>query len=304
MAPYIRRYTSVPQLDLQTPELTRIILPLRPPIIAPFFDFGQLEKRLAIAGASWTATQLFKVKCYAQDARDYFRDILLQSLNTYQDYRVDPTCYPSITQLYPDFTKELGDPFLDICLLPDPEDDPGTPTIELDPYGEGNGLRIGYSVFQLNSNPKRAEYEKPFSALESVEKVVCLILFSEHIIAFCDARWEEVDTSDFDYSELIAIEDELEEREREDAKANQSESVDAVYHLSLSMEMSEEALMSSLGLEPLFEDKLKISESVAGVAGAMLAGRKAGGVMEVEEILGLVGVAQMQEANVLQAVAI
>ncbi|TEB31629.1 hypothetical protein FA13DRAFT_1732478 [Coprinellus micaceus] len=211
--------------------------------------------------------KLFKVKCYAQDARDYFRDILLQSLNTHQDYRVDPTCYPSITQLYPDFTQELGDPFLDICLLPDPEDDPGTPTIELEPYGADNGLRIGYSVFQ-----------KRFAALESVEKVVCLILFSEHIIAFCDARWEEADTSDFDYAELIALEDELEEREREGLKGEPKREP---------MEMSEEALVSSLGLEPLFESKLKITQSVADAAGAMLAGRKAGGVMEMEEILGL-----------------
>lgn len=156
----------------------------------------------------------------------------------------------------------------------------------------------------MNSNTKPAEDEKRFAALESVEKVVCLILFSEHIIAFCDARWEEVDTSDFDYAELIALEDELEEREREELKANQSESVDAVYHLNLSLEMSEEALVSSLGLEPLFESKLKITQSVAGAAGAMLAGRKAGGVMEMEEILGLIGVAQMQETTVLQAVAV
>ncbi|KAG2017407.1 hypothetical protein CC2G_006918 [Coprinopsis cinerea AmutBmut pab1-1] len=108
-------------------------------IVDPIFK--KLDRRLALTGKTWNVRQLFEVKCYAQDARDFFKDILLESLNTFEDYQVDERSYPPITTIHP-FTEPFGDPFLAVVQEPN---------------------------------------------LESVEKLVCLILFSEHIIAFCDS---------------------------------------------------------------------------------------------------------------------
>ncbi|KAJ2929631.1 hypothetical protein H1R20_g7461, partial [Candolleomyces eurysporus] len=213
--------------------------------------FRKLEKRLAHAGSKWNASQIFKVKCYAQDARDYFKDILLQSLNTTQDYHVDPSCYPHITQVYPSFTQELGDPFLDICLSPHPDSDTAGPAIT---NGES------YSVLELGSEVAPA-HAASGGGLDSVEKLVCLILFSEHIIAYCDSRWEEVDTSDVDYLALVNGILEDEEGAADDYGAGVRE------------------------IEPLFEDKLTLNL----VAGKTV--ERGGIVVDVDDLLEMIGMA-------------
>lgn len=237
--------------------------------------FKNLETRLANTGRTWTATHLFKVKCYAQDARDYFRDILLQSLQTSQDYRVDNTCYPSITSLYPSFTSELGDPFEAVCLVPGPEDHLGRRQEEQDSNAtdESSGMQA-YSVSNPNSELQEQEYEAK-GVLESVEKLAVLILFSEHMIAYCDSRWKEVDTSGIDYVALVngVLED--------DARA--VEKLDAAEQLVLD-------------LEPLFEDKLTLSQSQS-LSYLLGSGR---GLMDPEEVMNLVESAQSQEADALQ----
>ncbi|KAJ2916081.1 hypothetical protein MD484_g4317, partial [Candolleomyces efflorescens] len=233
-------------------------------IVGPLYK--KFEKHLAHVGSKWNANQIFRVKCYAQDARDYFKDILLQSLNTTQDYRVDPTCYPHITHVYPSFTQELGDPFLDICLIPDPTDEHELEMNEVGQYTleDASGYRGGYSVVNFPMDSK-SDVAPPIQGsnkggLDSVEKLVCLILFSEHMIAYCDARWEEVDTSDVDYLALVndVLEEERGAADRYDASVRE--------------------------IEPLFEDKLTLSSGTAKVI------ERGGIVVDVEDLLEMIGV--------------
>ena len=44
--------------------------------------------------------------------------------------------------------------------------------------------------------------------LDNIEKLACLLLFSEHMIAFCDTRWDDIDTSSLDFSSLADDRDE------------------------------------------------------------------------------------------------
>lgn len=198
------------------------------------------------------------MKCYAQDARDYFKDILLQSLSTTQDYRVDPTCYPHITQVYPSFTQELGDPFLDICLLPNPDDE--AEVTEVGHALEDDSGYRGYSVFKLDSETAPTHVASR-GGLDSVEKLVCLILFSEHMIAYCDAQWEEVDTSDADYLALVngVLEDESGATDGYDASVRE--------------------------IEPLFEDKLTLNPGTGKTI------ERGGIVVDVDDLLEMIGVA-------------
>ncbi|KAJ3522521.1 hypothetical protein NMY22_g11854 [Coprinellus aureogranulatus] len=237
--------------------------------------------------------------CYAQDASDYFKDILHQSLSSYQEYRIDTSCYPPITQLYPEFTEALGDPFLDVCMVPDPDDDPVTPTIGEDSLTSVQVTGYGYSVFHLGLEDDKEE-ERVVGALESVEKLACLILFSEHIIAFCDKRWEEVDTSGVDIDELLnsSLELELEvdgEDVREEPEDNPVTIVDVArkVNLKLELEISNEPLIT---LEPMFEEKLKLTQRQSVEAPAVFTGRDRVNVMDVDtDVLGMAGVKQGKE---------
>lgn len=227
----------------------------------------------------------------------------MQSLSTSQEYRVDSTCYPPITTLYPAFTQELGDPFLEICMLPDLEDEPVTPPLDLDileQLSSGSEIGLGFSIHQSSlKGVVDGEASVPRGTLESVEKLACLILFSEHIIAFCDSRWEEVDTTGLDLAELISTT--LEEDVREEMDDN-PDSVDPLPQPPyLDLEISQEPLINPLDLEPLFEEKLTLKQNIPS---AVFTGRDRVNVMDVDEIMAMVGTAQRKEAKVMRGIAI